>query len=296
MTYDSKVPLQLKRTQQWFASIITRPVDEENRINPISPTKKPMEEEAAYYIVPSPTLRPVQRIQIYNQQYWWRLLNTLQDVFPCVVRLFGYHDFNLKIGIPYLVKYPPRHWSLTFLGDYLPQWVKEDYREEDKTLVYDSVKVDWAFGRSFLAPQLAPIDTSNFSSDVGMSALLTKKLYLQPNVFLFEMNWDMFQFRTEFLKQEPEYWIDNDFPELPKDRKYFFVLYRNRKNDISWKEISEGEYRLLTLFQKGMTIEKACQWLEKQEGPLYDAAMKQLHLWFQEWTIRGWLSIDNGKK
>ena len=79
MIFDKKVPLELKKTQEWFASIITRPIDVENQMMPISPSGVPMEEEAKRFIVPRPKLRADERIQIYNQQYWWRLLNILQD-------------------------------------------------------------------------------------------------------------------------------------------------------------------------------------------------------------------------
>lgn len=293
MTYDDKVPLSLKKTQQWFGSIIGRPIDEDSRICPITPSGNPIEEEAIEHIVPSPTLRPAQRIQIYNQQYWWRLLSTLHETFPFLMRLFGYYDFNRSIGFPYLTKYPPCDWSLSMLGKNLPQWVEEDYHANDKVLVLNASKIDWAYNYSFIAPQLTPITSDQIPSDEGVAALLTKKLTLQPSIHLFEMDCDIFPFRTEFLKHDPEYWVEHDFPKLNYNKKnYFFIVYRNLKNEISWNEISEGEYRLLGLFKKGTTIEKACHWLEKQDSALCEDALDSLHLWFQEWTMRGWLSLQ----
>ena len=140
MKYDEHVPSLLKREQQWFGSIISRPIDVDSKMNPMSPSGIPMEVEAAEHITPSPTLRSAQRIQIYNQQYWWRLLNTLHDIFPLTTRLFGYQDFNRTIGMPYLTKYPPCHWSLTLIGERLERWVEEDYHAGDKELVKNSVK------------------------------------------------------------------------------------------------------------------------------------------------------------
>lgn len=296
MTYDTKVPQQLKKIQQWFGSIISRPIDDNSQMIPLSPSNKPMEEEAAIYIAPSPTLHPAQRIQLYNQQYWWRLLNAFQESYPLVTRLFGYYDFNKTIVIPYLVKYPPRHWSLSLLGDRLTYWIEKEYHADDKVLVLNAAKIDWAFNYSFIASQLSPITANDLSEGKNAANLLKRKLYLQPSLHFFEMNYDLFQFRIEFLKQEPNYWIENDFPELVHDKTRFFYLYRTQKNDISWNEISQGEYHLLQLFRKGATIEKACSWLESQEASLYNAAIKNLHLWFQEWTIRGWLSLENPNK
>lgn len=289
MMYDTKVPIQLKKTQQWFGHIIGRPIDDDSRMNPLSPSGQPMEIEAADFIAPSPTLRPAQRIQLYNQQYWWRLLNTMQEAFPLVTRLFGFYDFNRTIAVPYLVKYPPRHWSLSLIGDRLSQWAEDNYTAEDKTLVLDAIKLDWSFNYCFIAPELPSLSTEQ-SSTIDPNNLLKKKVYTQPHLHLFSFDADMFQFRAEFLKHPPDYWMDHDFPELKHGKVNFYCLFRTLNNDISWKEITEVEYQLLRLFRTGTSIEKACNWLENQESSLCDMAMQNLHLWFQEWTVRRWLT------
>ncbi len=292
MTYDAKVPTLLKREQQWFGGIIGRPIDEDSRMNPIAPSGEPMEIEAADHIAPSPTLRPAQRIQIYNQQYWWRLLNTLHDSFPMLTRLFGYYDFNKTIGIPYLVKNPPHHWSLNLLGDHLLQWLEGCYHAKDKKLVCNAAHLDWAFSHSFVAGQRPPITVEQLSNAEEREQILSQTIYLQPHIHLFQMEHHLFNFRNEFLKENPEYWLTNDFPKLERDKTYLFILYRNAKKDISWKEISLGEYHLLSFFKQGATIENACDWLEKQDDTLCEEATNNLQLWFQEWSQRGWLSLS----
>lgn len=293
MTYDHKVPATLKKAQQWFGSIIGRPIDVESRMMPLSPSGQPMEEEAWDYIAPSPTLQPAQRIELYNQQYWWRLLSTLHDTFPLVTRLFGYDDFNQRLGIPYLVKYPPNHWSLAFLGDRFLRWVDEEYHEDDLPLVRDAVHLDWAFGHSFCVRQLEPILSATLPKEGDPSSLLDRTIYLQDHVHLFDLRYDLFSFRVEFLKQPPEYWLDNEFPPLKKeqDKRFYFVLFRDVRNNIAWKEIPETAFRLLQQFQQGTTVEKACEWLEGQDARLYNEAMQSLHLWFQEWIIYRWLTL-----
>lgn len=290
MSYDAKVPLQLKKIQQWFGGIIGCPIDEDSRINPLTPAGNPIEEESAIYIAPSPTLRPAQRIQIYNQQYWWRLLSTLHESFPLVTRLFGYYDFNKTLAIPYLVKYPPCHWSLSYLGDRFVKWIEESYHANDKQLVLDAARVDWGFVHSFVAAEIPPMKLETISEGEN---LLEKKLFLQPHVCLMQMKNDMFSYRIEFLKQDPDYWIDNDFPVLNKNTTGYYALFRGTDNDIYWHEMSATEYHLLSLFQKGMKIERACDWLECQEKTIADDAAKHLQSWFQEWTKRRWLSVVN---
>lgn len=293
MAFDEKVPLLLKREQQWFGSMISRPINENSQMDPISPSGRLMEEEAADYIAPSPTLRPAQRIQIYHQQYWWRLLNTLHESFPLVTRLFGYSDFNRQIGIPYLTKYPPRHWSLALLGDRLLKWCDEEYQATDKQLVLEAIKLDWAFLCAFTIGSVASLTLEQLSVQENQTAIFDKPLYLQPFIYFFEFEYDLFTYRTDFLKHDPDYWLDHDFPFLDRSERYYYLLYRNQKNDISWKKVLSEEYLTLHCFQKGESIENLCEWLEGQEQSFYQTAADHLQLWFQEWGQRGWLSLQD---
>lgn len=288
MTYDNSVPTKLKNTQQWFASIITRPIDNNSRMNPVGPSGRDMTQEAADYIAPSPTLKPDQRIQIYNQQYWWRLLTVMHDNFPTVTRLFGYHEFNQIIGIPYLLKYPPDHWSLNHLGDQLPRWIEEDYSANDKLLVSHAAAIDHAFYTSFIAPQHQGVSLDNLPIPGDFSSLLNQELTLQSHVYLFELPYDLFQFRMEFMKQDPDYWVDNDFPELVhqlQGKNLHFILYRDRLNNIVVEKISSSEQQLLKKFRSGTSIEKVCEWLEQQpeNSEVVIESSQKLQEWIQRW-------------
>jgi len=282
--YDQKVPPHLKKVQQWFASILVRPIDEDSRMNPISPKGIPMEEEAFEYIIPSPTLRPAQRIQIYNQQYWWRLLNCLHEAFPLVTRLFGYHDFNQTIGIPYLVKYSPDNWSLNTIGAKMSQFIEEDYQAEDKLLVANAVALDWAFNYAFFCKKNTDVtEQSDFSEC---------KIWLQPYVYLFQMDYNLIDFRMTMIEEKPEYWTENDFPKLPKENKRHFALWRNQHNDIAWDDLHPAAFALLNRIKQGTTLDELCDWLEEQKEAIRDEASKHMHVWFREWTVRQLLTLE----
>lgn len=284
MSFDPKVPEKLKRNQTWFGSIIARPIDENSKMNSVSPSGRQMESEAAEYILPSPTLRPDQRIQIYNQQYWWRLLDTLHEVYPFLTRLFGYFDFNQTIGFPYLVKYNPNHWSLNHLGDRLPQWVKEEYTANDKNLVLDAASIDWAYNDSFFAAASQPIESSD-----DIESLLSKPFALQQHVHLFHLEADLFAVRKEFLEHDADYWLEHDFPEIPQTEDPFYVLYRDGHNNVVHQKIYKGEFALLSRFRKAASIDSACDWLEKEGSAFYEEASHNIHLWIKSWIALGWI-------
>lgn len=293
---STSIPDYLASTQQWFANIITNQL-EDNGIQAISPHGLLIAEEATHYILPSPTLRPHQRVQIYNQQYWWRLLNTLHESFPLVTRLFGYYAFNEEIAVPYLVKYPPHHWSLSLLGEHLPHWIQSDYKAADGPLVYNAACLDQAFNAAFIALQKPALNLRQGEQNIDMETLLTLPLFLQPHIHLFHWTYDLFAFRQAFIKQEVDYWTDNDFPLLNKEKDYYYVLYRSTNdNNLYWKETSPAEYSLLKCLQKGSSIEETCDFLEKQDKAIYEDALSNLQEWFQKWTVRGWLTLEGETK
>lgn len=285
MTFDSKVPLELRKNQEWFASIITRPVDTESKMMSLSPSGKSMEIEASEYIVPSPFLKPAQRIQIYNQQYWWRLLSNLHEIFPFLTRLFGYYHFNQTIGVPYLIKYPPKHWAIGLIGNRLPRWISEEYQGQDQSLVYEAASIDLAFTQCFLAPQ-----PSSLASEFDLSTILNQKLYLQEHVFLFELKKNLFEARTIMNKESPEYWEENGFPPFENAPNGKFIISRNQRNHVTWDTIPSNAFKVLCRFKDGETIENVCHWIEEQgDDHFLEEANANFHLWFQKWIALHWL-------
>lgn len=279
------VPQELLETQRWFGSIIERPIDINSRMNPISPSGVSMEEEAKAYILPSPTLMAHERIQIYNQQYWWRLLSILHENLPLLVRLFGYVDFNQTIGFPYLTDHPPDSWSLNPLGSKVVEWLEKNYDQEDRDFVIDAAHVDVAYNDGFTALQLPPL-----SQEDNLYALLEIPLRLQPSASLYRFDSHLFPFRQTMLQKEPDYWEEHDFPKLAKGAQVCTLLYRNKKLNLTFEEIHPSEHFLLSLFQKGTTIAQACDALEAQPSFMTQEAEAKLPEWFQKWALRGLLA------
>ncbi len=290
VTFDSSVPDNLKLTQQWFGNIISRPIDENSRMNPLSPSGQPMKEEAKQFITPSPTLEPHRRIEIYNQQYWWRLLSILHDTFPLVTRMFGYFDFNQTIAVPYLLAHPPDSWSLNPLGSRLPAWIQKNYQNHDKSFVYDAAAIDLAYNDGFLLSHNPPLAGKDFPNPDDISFLLNKPLILQSHIYLFTIKYHLFQFRDEMLGQETEHWEEHDFPRLEKGKRYTFCLFRNKRNNMCWEEIEEPEFFLLNLFKAKATIEEACSALEDEHREWVEVSAGKLSEWFQKWVVREWIS------
>lgn len=258
--------------------MITQPMQENERLPGRS-------QECSFWINPSPTLLPHERVEIYHQQYWWRLLKCLQENFPFVTCLLGYKDFNHQIAIPYLTKCPPTHWALCTLGESLPSWIDKNYKKNNSQLIKNASRIDWAANKSFWTKEFPSIDFSSLTRE----EILSCPIYLQPHITLFALSEDFFLFRDTLLKEDPAYWTCHSLPKLKKEKKYF-IVYRSKNHSVAWKEITFGEYFLLSLFNRGLTIKLACEKIEETGGELHEEALVTMPLWFVEWTKEGWLT------
>jgi len=280
--------MKLYALQQWLGALISQPLQEDHLLPTQTPFGTEMEQEVAKYVAPSSTLEPFQRVQIYHQQYWWRLIKCLQTNFPTLHRLFGYTDFQNHIAVPYLTAYPPSDWALCALGASLPHWLQENYHADDSYLVHRAAEIDWAANHAFWVPEGKEVHFEEMTQEeIGR-----KSFILQPFIHLFKLQADFFTFREQFLKNEPEYYNVNQFPSITYGN-FYFVLYRTRKNVVSWKQLSQAEFWMLCQFKKRNTIEKVCSELEDMGGPLLEEALSEMPLWFKQWTVLKWFQLSS---
>ena len=61
---------------------------------------------------------PFERLEIYNRQYWYRVLGALAEDFPRLRAVIGGRAFE-AMSIAYLSEHPSRSFSLRNLGSHL---------------------------------------------------------------------------------------------------------------------------------------------------------------------------------
>lgn len=280
--FDPHVPASLKELQLWFGGIIQQKMTDERAIHPLAPNGVAIEEEAKRYVQETGDLPAWERLGIYNQAYWLRLLEALHEDFPMLLRLFGEEGFDRLLGIPYLDRYPSTHWSLHFLPQEFPSWVSQEYKEEDRILVEACTQLDYACQELFVVKEFPPLDLTRYQGE-GSYKLLQKKLVLQSTVRLFEFPAHFLHFRKELLAHPPEYWETHDFPSLEKGKTFYFVVYRSPQLIIEWQELSKEAYLVLRELDLGSTLEEVCDRID------LDHVGEEIAFWIQEWLLRGWL-------
>ena len=81
--------MSLAQLQREMARAVTMPLTADEDMRPESPDGRRMDEVAASFIAPNSRLTSFERLEIYNRQYWYRVLGALAEDFPALRSVIG---------------------------------------------------------------------------------------------------------------------------------------------------------------------------------------------------------------
>src|SRR5258708_39326377 len=131
------------------------------------------------------------RLEIYNRQYWFRVLDCLYDDYPGLRAVVGERKF-LKLARAYLARYPSDSYTLRDLGSRLEKFLQDEpnWSAPRQELALDMVRFEWAQVVAFDGPAEEPI-TPDEILDTPPDKL---KLRLQPYLSLLELDFEVDDF------------------------------------------------------------------------------------------------------
>ncbi len=223
--------------QEWFGTVLRTPL-ENQKINPEHILA------SAKYIVGTSLMKPHTRMEIYNQQYWWRLFKAIQHIFPSLTKWMGTTQFNQQIAEPYLLEHNSRQWSLYLIAEGLLDWISK--LKLDK-MILKLAHIDKAFYDTILGDVVVnPLDPS-------------KPFLLQHHVKLVSIKEDLITFRKEILEDKK--------PKKLRKEPIKVVLYRlPLSGKTFWHPLSDIEFKLLETFSSRATLEEALSMIEGKSG------------------------------
>lgn len=165
-------------------------------------------------IEPSLKMSALERLEIYNQQYWYRLTDAMREDFPGVLNVLGDRRFN-QLAVNYLCKHPSASFSLQNLGSRFFDYVSEEHEltNDLHQLVLDLIRFEWAEIQSFEAEEKLVLDSKT------IAGINTQEIHLQlqPHVFVLSLSYSVDSF---LLKQKSG------------------VCSESRNRDLAWSEQS----------------------------------------------------------
>lgn len=294
----------LTEIQKSFFVAISNPLTKKYKSHKKLKNGTLMSKVANNLIAPNDELTSFERLEIYNRQYWFRLINCLSEDFPGLRAIVGEKRFY-KLVDAYLKKYPSRSYTLRNLGSRMHEFLKKN-----KTFAGSKIKIALEMAQ-FERSQIEAFDGLGLDL-LDLSKLQNKnpsklKLNLQPYISFFEFSYGIDEFvlalrkeqvhRTEAGSETLEKKVGIQVP-LPKKQKVFLAVHRF-ENRLYYKRLDKPSYVLLTELRKGTPLGNACdkafKFLSKEQKESGQAP-NLIFEWFNEWSSLHWFCVASSRR
>ena len=288
-------PIPLAELQRQMAAAVMAPLTPNDDMRPHAPDGRPMSEVAATFIAPNSRLTPFERLEIYNRQYWYRLLDALAEDFPALRSVVGSRAFE-SLSVAYLTDHPSRSFTLRNLGSMLPEWLATHPQHTGRRnrLALDIARIEWAFVEAFDNAQSTPLTLDQIATlDAGSG------LGLQPHVQLLALDYPADELVLALHKRQrrgtSEAGVKHDEgpqppAQLPKlRRRATWVAAHRVDNVVYYRRLEREEYLTLSALRAGSSLGDAL------EAGLSDTRKPASRLpalirsWFAHWAELGWI-------
>ncbi len=290
---------QLRQLQRLMTRALFRPLTSQWGMQKRWTDGAPMEAMASEFIKPNDRLSSFERLEIYNRQYWFRVLDCLYDDYPGLRAVVGERKF-MKLATAYLSRYTSDSYTLRDLGNRLEPFLREEPRwsAPRQELALDMVRFEWAQVVAFDGPA-RPSITPDDILDTPPEKLV---LGLQPYLSLLELNFAVDDFLIAVKKGEsdvlrgeasnainavPKTTAHRKRVRFPKREKVHLAVHRH-DNLLYYKRLEEEAFEILRLLGRGATVEDACVeavTASKRTDVDWSAQIKE---WFDGWSALGW--------
>jgi hypothetical protein len=259
----------------------------------------PMKAIASDFIKPNDRLSSFERLEIYNRQYWFRVLDCLYDDYPGLRAVVGERRF-MKLATAYLTQYPSDSYTLRDLGNRLEQFLRAEphWSAPREELALDMVRFEWAQVVAFDGPAKPPV-TPDDILDTPPSKL---QLGLQPYLTLLDLDFAVDDFLIAVKKREsdvlrgeasnamngaPKSPVGQKRVRYPKREKVNLAVHRH-DNMLYYKRLDQEAFAILTSLSRGITVEDACVEAVTASKRTNVDWSPEIKAWFDAWSALGW--------
>lgn len=287
--------MNLATLQRHVARAVMAPLSSSDRMRRFASDGKPMSAIASRIIKPNDRLTSFERLEIYNRQYWFRVLDAFSDDFPGLRAVLGDRRFN-ALAKHYLTDCPSRSFTMRDLGSRLEPWLRRHprYASGRLRLAVDMVRLEWAEIEAFDSASEAPVTAAVL---VGADPAKLR-LRLQPYIRLLDLHFPVDDLLLAVKQDAPMDIASNAMEERQKRKKVsavarlkpapVFLAVHRIENTVYFRRLDREEFTILDSLHKGRTLERAIvagfrsSKIPAQERASYVAG------WFQNWASPGW--------
>lgn len=285
-------PRRIDVVQQWFQAVVTHPGGVEEGVD--SPQARQLiplaRDKLEQVILRSKNLTAQERLSIYANAYYARLVECLGECFPVFKRAVGEEVFN-GFAFEYLQRYPSRSYTLNRLDQHFARFLEEtrpDRSEEGSApqevswpdFMIDLATLEWTIGqifdglgveheRTLTADDLKGVQAEDFAR-----AELIPVVCLRLLAFRYPVNAYYTAVRQAGEKEEVP--IPEPARELVAITRRDFVVRRY--------PLTPPQHALLGELQKGRKVGEAIASAAEVSEIDDEKLAAELHSWFHFWT------------
>lgn len=201
-----------------------------------------------------------ERLEIYANAYFYRLLEVCREDFPATVAVLGdAHFHNLITG--YLLEYPPTEPSIDDAGRHLADFLRGHPLSADRPFLADLATLERIMVEVFRAADAVPLEPAAMRS-LEPAEWPALKLGLHPASRILDLEWH--------VEQMVEAIADGAAPPVPARGPLKLIVWR-RDSRVRYREVEPDEATALEIARTGPTFATICEALA-QANPAAEPA------------------------
>jgi len=255
--------VRLLDLQRRMAADVRRPLTPDFDMQTVAGDGQSVAALVSAYIKPNTTLTSFERFEIYNRQYWFRIIDAVSEDYPALSAIVGPDRFDALIRA-YLADNPSTSFTLRNLGKRLPAWLARhpEFTGGRHDLAVDAARVEWAYVEAFDGAGLPPL-TQTDASLVSPATVLA----LQPHLQLLHLRYPVDDIVIAVHRSKPDAEIVSSAAtmrkrpareRLAKMRRSDIYLAVHRHDDsVYHSRLTAEQFRLLSALRDGHTVDSA---------------------------------------
>jgi hypothetical protein len=286
----SQIP-RLEQIQRWLQAVIMHPEGVEAGIESaeargeIDVTPDRVEQ----IVDPSKRRTSIERIEVYANAYYARLLECLRDEFPALLHAVGEEVFD-GLSFGYLQSYPSTSYTLSDLGRHFVQFLEETRpRDEDDEspswpdFMIDLARLERTYSKIFDGPGAERLELLGVEEiqAIRPDEWPAARLVPVPCLRLLFLRYPVQDYATGVRKKED--------PPLPDPEPTWLAVSRINYVVRRWT-LSQIQYDLLAALIAGQSVGEAIEGAASAAsecGESLERLADNLRSWFQEWSSAG---------
>lgn len=294
--------MRLAALQRTMARAVMQPLTSTERMQNTAPDGKSMRAYASRFIKPNDRLSSFERLEIYNRQYWFRLLSSMMEDFPGLRAVLGDRKFE-AMSKAYLVDCPSQSFTLRNLGARLETWLRKHpkWAGTKQELAIDITRLEWADIEAFDGKAEPPLRPEELRADAGANL----KLRLQPHISLLDLRYPVDDLLLEVRKEDEDTdFASNAFQERHKRKRVqavaklkpaeIFLAVHRVDDSVYFRRIEREEFVILGALREGKSLGKAIEAAFRQSRIPAGERAESVQKWFQNWATLGWFCRGKG--